>query len=200
MCRRWWVMRSDQKESCWRSKRFLFRSSGDDRRHWGSDKSGTSFVVPLIRSLPRVSPFGLLLRRSLSRPPGLRVSKTLRVTVPRQQPDQAQPQAKPLDFIGAPDLGETGEMRRRCAQRLGVRSEARSSALPERWTCNGPVLADRAMRGSGWRSRGRRAWGSAVHGHRRRIHPALHEADELHRALLSKPAKPKFSTASAWAC
>lgn len=38
----------------------------------------------------------------------------------------------------------------------------------------------------------------AVHVHRRRIHPAQLKADELHRALLSKPAKPKLSTASAW--
>jgi len=32
------------------------------------------------------------------------------------------------------------------------------------------------------------------------ILPALHEADELHRALLSQPTKPKLSTASAGAC
>ena len=81
--------------------------SGEARWRVGSDESGTSFVVPLTRSLPRVSPFGLLLRRSLSRPPGVRVSKTLRVTVPSQQPHQALPQAKPLDCIGVPDLGET---------------------------------------------------------------------------------------------
>ena len=45
-----------------------------------SEQSGTSFVVPH--------------------------SKTLRVTIPSQQPHQAPPQARPLDPIGVQDLGK----------------------------------------------------------------------------------------------
>jgi len=76
------------------------RKSGEGRWRVGSDESGTFFVVPH--------------------------SKTLRVTVPRQQPDQALPQAKPIDFIGVPDLGETmrwGDVAR-SALECGARHEA----------------------------------------------------------------------------
>jgi hypothetical protein len=45
-------------------------------------------------------------------------------------------------------------MGRRCSQRLGVRSEARSSALPECWTCKSQVLADLATRRSSLRRSG----------------------------------------------
>ncbi len=75
---------------------------------------------------------------------------------------------------------------------MGCRCRQRSLSGPGR------------RRRSGRRARGRRAWGSAVHEHRRRIHPALHETDELrhvpfdirHSDFVILP----HSTASTWVC
>ena len=84
--------------------------SGEDRGRLGSDKNGTSFVVPH--------------------------SKTLRVTMPSQQSHRALPQAKPLDFIGGSDLGKTvrwGDVAR-SALECGARHEAplcRSKRIPK---------------------------------------------------------------------
>ena len=78
------------------------------------------------------------------------------------------------------DLVKFGIIERRATTRLRI-----GTIEAQAWAA---VVASEAEEGSGeggeagW-SRGRRAWGSAVHVHRWRIHPALHEADELHRAL-----------------
>lgn len=122
------------------------RESGEDRERLGSDESGTSFVVPLTRSLPRVLPFGRLLRRSLTRPPGLRV---LQNALRNRAPSEATPSlatGEAARFHRSPRLRRNREMGRRCAQCLEVRSETGSSALPEHWTWKSQVLADRARR------------------------------------------------------